>query len=321
MFVDPDAQSPFLRTANIGFRCVKYIELESVPKAALHPMPSARRDLTKEKPVSDQVFQAYRRMYSYDKTPLNASVESLASGEEDWKLERITYAAPYGNERAIAYLLLPTKAKPPFQTVLFFPGSTALLLRTFSLYTTAALDAVLRSGRAVLYPVYKGTYERGDGMESDVANETSNWRDHVIMWEKDASRALDYAETRPELDHNRVAYYGYSWGAELGGLIPAVEPRIKVCILAKGGLDFKRSLPEVDVINFVSHVKQPVLMLNGRYDFFFPLESNQKPFYRLLGSVKDQKKHLLYETGHDLPRNELIKEMLNWLDQYLGPVN
>jgi len=173
----------------------------------------------------------------------------------------------------------------------------------------------------VLYPVYKGTYERGDGMESDVSNTTSTWRDHVVMWVKDASRAIDYAETRPELDHSKIAYYGYSWGAEMGGIVPAVEPRIKVCILALGGLDFHRSLPEVDTINFVPRVKQPVLMLNGHYDFFFPVESTQEPFYRLLGSRKDQKKRLLYETGHNLPRNELIKESLNWLDQYLGPVN
>ena len=100
-----------------------------------------------------------------------------------------------------------------------------------------------------------------------------------------------------------------------------MEPRIKVCVLALGGLDFHRSLPEVDTINFISRVKQPVLMLNGRYDFFFPVESTQDPFYQLLGSKKDQKKHLLYDTGHNIPRNELIKEMLNWLDQYLGPVN
>jgi hypothetical protein len=40
----------------------------------------------------------------------------------------------------------------------------------------------------------------------------------------------------------------------------------------------------------------------------------------LLGSPKDQKKHLLYETGHNIPRNELIKESLDWLDLYLGPV-
>jgi len=321
MFIDPDAQSPFLRASNVGFRCVKYIEPESIPKVATDPMPSPRRDLSKEKPASDQLFQAYRSLYSYDKTALNPSVEPFGKDEEDWKAEKITYTAAYGNERAIAYLFLPKKAKPPFQTVVFFPGSNALLLRTFSLYTTAALDAVLRSGRAVLYPVYKSTYERGDGMESDVANMTSTWRDHVIMWVKDASRAIDYAETRPELDHTKLAYYGYSWGAEMGALVPAVEPRIKVCVLALGGFDFQRSLPEVDTINFASRVKQPVLMLNGRYDFFFPVESTQEPFYRLLGARKDQKKHLLFDTGHNIPRNELIKETLNWLDQYLGPVN
>jgi len=321
MFVDPDAQSPFLRAANIGFRCVKYIEPDANLTIASAPMATPRRDLTKEKPASDELFRAYRSVYSYDKIPLNATVEPFGKDEDDWRTERITYTAAYGHEQAVAYLFLPKKSKPPFQTVVFFPGSNALLLRTFVLYPTAALDGILRSGRAVLYPVYKGTYERGDGMESDVSNDTSTWRDHVVMWVKDASRAIDYAETRPELDHSKIAYYGYSWGAEMGGIVPAVEPRIKVCILALGGLDFHRSLPEVDTINFVPRVKQPVLMLNGHYDFFFPVESTQDPFYRLLGSKKDQKKRLLYETGHNLPRNELIKETINWLDQYLGPVN
>jgi eukaryotic-like serine/threonine-protein kinase len=321
MFIDPDAQTPFLRASNIGFRCVKYIEPESLPKVATGAMPSPRRDLTKEKPVSDELFQAYRRIYSYDKTPLNATVEPFGPEEDDWKVEKITYAAAYGNERAILYLFLPKKAKPPFQTVLFFPGSNALLLRKFQPYATSALDAVIRSGRAVIFPVYKGTYERGDGMESDVASETNDWRDHVVMWVKDASRAIDYAETRPELDHSRLAYYGYSWGAVMGAIVPAVEPRIKVSVLALGGLDFHRSLPEVDTINYISRVKQPTLMLNGHYDFFFPVDSTQEPFYRLLGSKKEQKKHLLYESGHNIPRNELIKETLNWFDQYLGPVN
>src|SRR6516162_1976 len=51
MFIDPDAQSPLLRTANIGFRCVKYIDPASIAKVATDPMPSPRRDLTKEKPA------------------------------------------------------------------------------------------------------------------------------------------------------------------------------------------------------------------------------------------------------------------------------
>jgi eukaryotic-like serine/threonine-protein kinase len=220
MFIDPDAQTPFLRASNVGFRCVKYIDPASISQAR-DPVMSPRRDLSQAKPVSQELFLAYRGAYSYDKTPLNASVEHLESGDDAWTTEKITYPAAYGNEKAVTYLFLPTKAKPPFQTVIFFPGSNALLLRTFSLYSTAALDAILKSGRAVLCPVYKGTYERADGMEDDTANTSSTWRDHVIMWAKDASRAIDYAETRPELDHERLAYYGYSWGAVMGGLIPA----------------------------------------------------------------------------------------------------
>ena len=172
MFVDPDAQSPFLRASNIGFRCVKYIDPAPIPEVATQPMPSPRRDLTKEKPVSDQLFQAYRSLYSYDKAPLNALVETVPAGGEDWKTEKVTYDAGYGKERAIAYLFLPTKAKPPFQTVLVFPGSGALQLRTFSSRPIPAVDAILKSGRAVLYPVYKSTFERGDGMTSDIADQT-----------------------------------------------------------------------------------------------------------------------------------------------------
>ena len=308
MFVDPDAQSPFLRAANIGFRCVKYIEPESIPTVATGSHAFARRDLTKEKPASDELFRAYRSLYSYDKTPLNATVEPFGKDEEDWKPRRSLTRRPTETSGRSPICSFPRKASRHSRRSCSFPDRMRSCCGRFALYPTAALDAILKSGRAVLYPVYKGTYERGDGMESDVANETSDWRDHVIMWVKDASRAIDYAETRPELDHNKMAYYGYSWGAEMGGIVPAVEPRIKVCVLALGGLDFHRSLPEVDTINFVSRVKQPVLMLNGRYDFFFPVESTQEPFYRLLGSKKDQKKHLLYETGHNIPRNELIKE-------------
>ncbi len=150
-------------------------------------------------------------------------------------------------------------------------------------------------------------------MESDVSDTSSTWRDHVVMWAKDASRAIDYVESRPDLDHEGIAFYGVSWGAVMGSIIPAIEPRIRVSVLALGGLDFHRSLPEVDAINFLPRIKQPTLMLNGKYDFFFPVQSTQDPFYQLLGAK--HKKHLLYESGHVIPRNELIKETLNWLDE------
>ncbi len=64
----------------------------------------------------------------------------------------------------------------------------------------------------------------------------------------------------------------------------------------------------------------PVLMLDGKYDFFFPYETSQKPMFELLGTPEDDKKLLSYAGSHFVPKTEVAKEMLAWLDKYLGPV-
>ena len=99
-----------------------------------------------------------------------------------------------------------------------------------------------------------------------------------------------------------------------------MENRFKTAVLESGGLEFQQALPEADPINFVTRVKIPTLMLNGRYDHFFPVESSQLPLYRLLGTPEADKRHVIYETGHAVPRKEFIRESLDWLDKYLGPV-
>jgi pimeloyl-ACP methyl ester carboxylesterase len=72
---------------------------------------------------------------------------------------------------------------------------------------------------------------------------------------------------------------------------------------------------------FVTHVTIPVLMLNGRYDATFPLESSQNLLFQFLGTPDKDKKHLIYEGGHGaFPRPDAVRECLDWLDRYLGPV-
>ncbi len=320
-FNETDARSPFERSANFGFRCARYSATTASAKAA-DPLSVKPRDYSLEKPVSDQIFQVYKSLYAYDKTPLHAVVESTEQAD-DWNLQTISFDAAYGSERMKAYLFLPKKATPPYQTVVYFPASEAIYMRTpepggpeHSVY-----DFMIKSGRAVIVPVYKGTYDRDDKMQSVYPDDTIAYRDHVIKWSKDLGRSIDYLETRPDIDHGKLAYAGLSWGAPLGALLPAVEDRIKACVLLLGGFNYQRRLPEVDQINFVSRVKVPVLMLNGRFDYIFPLESSQEPMYRLLGTPKEQKRHVLYDTGHDIPRAGIIKETLDWLDRYLGPVN
>ena len=141
------------------------------------------------------------------------------------------------------------------------------------------------------------------------------------MWIKDLSRSIDYLETRNDIDTGKLAYFGYSWGGFMGATIPAVEPRLKASVLYVAGLEFQRSLPEVDPIHYLPRIKIPVLMLNGKYDFFFPYETSQLPFYELLGTPKEHKKLFLYDQGHNVPESQLSKQTLIWLDRYLGPVD
>ena len=62
-------------------------------------------------------------------------------------------------------------------------------------------------------------------------------------------------------------------------------------------------------------------MLNGKFDVTFPLETDINPYFKLFGTPDKDKSLILYETDHYVPGNEMIKETLNWLDKYFGPVD
>ena len=317
MFTEADAQSPWDRRPNYGFRCVK-LPSPPPPAATARIAPAPFRDYWKEKPVSDEVFKAFKGLYAYDKTELDARVEETKTAE-DWTREKVSFNAAYGGERVIAYLYLPKSTAPPFQTVVYYPGSESYFVDKFDDYGFS-WDFVPKSGRALMFPVYKGMYERRDTLKSDVPTPTALWRDHMIAWSKDLGRSLDYLETRKDIDSTKLAYFGFSAGACFAPVLLAGEERFKAAILAGGGLLLQRTLPEADQINFVTRVRTPVLMVNGRYDHFVPFESSQLPFFRLLGTPEADKRHVVHESGHSVLGKDLIRESLDWLDKYLGPV-
>jgi serine/threonine protein kinase/dienelactone hydrolase len=320
MFNQTDAWSPWDRRPNFGLRCVRLDS--SLNTAATARLEGTDRDYWKEKPVSNDVFKAYTALYRYDKTELNAQMEEMGT-MEDWSREKVSFDAAYGRERVIAYLFLPKHSSPPFQTVVYFPGAGAFLDDKLDLSGFEEFYGFLmKSGRAVICPIYKGMLQRRDGFVPGGGNPPGFRRDHEIAWSKDLGRTLDYLETRKDIDSTKLAYFGLSAGAGEGAHLLAVEKRIKAAILDSGGLQLTiHYLPECDPFNFVTHVTIPVLMLNGRYDSYFPVESSQLPLFRLLGTPYRDKKHVLYEGGHhDYPRAPLVRESLDWLDKYLGQV-
>lgn len=269
------------------------------------------------------MFAILRRVYAYDHTDLQARIEKTEQTEH-WRREKVSFSAAYGNERVIAQVLLPLNAAPPYQTVIWFGGADVPQLPSSDTPGTPFyFDFLVGSGRAVVLPVFQGTYERRDAGRGGVSNDrrTNTARDFAIARFRDLGRTLDYLETRQDIDRRHLAYYGFSLGATQGVIDVALENRIATAVLLSGSLSSQAASPEVDLSNFAPRVRVPVLMLNGREDFGAPVESSQKPLFALLGTPTGQKQHIVLDGGHAPPRMEVVRHILEWLDRYLGPVS
>ncbi len=326
MFGNISQADPFDRSGRNGFRCAKYME-QAAPAAFEPFFVLEPRDYSREQPVSDEVFKIFTNLFHYDKVDPKAE-STQVEDTTYWSKHRATFDAAYGNERMVAFLFLPKNASPPFQTVIYFPGSTAIS-NPETRQQTNVFDFLLKAGRAVIVPIYKGTYERSAGTDfgkyllSSRPYASHRYTDYLVMWVKDLCRSVDYLEIRPDIDRSRLAFFGFSWGGYQAQM-SVLDSRIKANILFLGGFPGRMKegdpQPEADIFNYVTRVRVPTLMLNGRYDLNFPLDTAVKPFFDRLGTPAQDKFLKIYDSDHFVPRNELVRESLAFLDRYLGPV-
>jgi formylglycine-generating enzyme required for sulfatase activity/predicted Ser/Thr protein kinase/predicted esterase len=313
-FHDEDARQPFTRDPGFGFRCMQ--QDAPVDAVQLAPIVTLERDPATLVPIGDELFAAYRRLYDYDARPLDARVDERDDSHADWITERVSLTAAYGGDRLPLSLMLPRAARPPYQVVLYFPGSDAVRAQSSRTAYTQWVQFLLRSGRAVAFPVYQQTYERR--RQPTGANFL---REISLQRGLDVRRTIDYLESRDDIDRSKIAIYGVSLGAQLAPVYLAIEPRLRAGVLLSGGFETWDIPAESDPVNFAPRVRQPVLMVNGRDDFDLPLDTAQVPLFKALGTPAADKRHAVLEGGHIPPRpQEVFKEILDWLDRYLGPV-
>ena len=319
-FNDSYTQPALDRSDSNGFRCITMAGDDNALAALDQPIVKSHRDYAKERPVDDATFAVFARQFAYDRSPPDAKVESVTETDA-YRTEVVSIDAGYNNERMQLHLFLPRQHKSRMQPIMFVPGSNGIHEDKFDPgIVDLRLLFILKSGRALIWPIYKGTYERRDNLASDEQDTTARYKEHIIAWGKEFSRTIDYLETRDDMQADRVGYFGWSWGGFLGGILPAIDKRVRTVVLNVGGMEMGTTLPEVDQINYLPRITQPVLMLNGSYDPFFPVESAQKPMFRFLGTPPDRKKMIVYPSGHLVPWPELMRETLAWYDATLGPV-
>ena len=198
-----------------------------------------------------------------------------------------------------------------------FPGSGSINRESSDQLFNAIpvrLEFLMKINTIVAIPVYKSTYERRDGLMNSIPFYDYSYRDRVINWSKDLQLTVDYLETLKIVDKKDLHYFGFSWGARVAGIMLATEKRFKSAILVVGGLRSQKRHPEADPVNYLTRVKIPILMLNGKYDPIFPFKSSAEPMFNYFGTEIGSKKMYTFETGHFVPRNEIIKHSVMWLN-------
>jgi hypothetical protein len=222
------------------------------------------------------------RLYSFGRWPIPASPGKQRSYEKaleafldharffDPPLEVVRI--PFEGKEIIGYLRLPKNAKGPVPLVIAVNG-----LDSRKEDLTESFSAILPFG--VGYLAVDGP---GTGQNPIKVSETA---DRML------SKVIDYAQSRPEVDKNRIAMHGVSWGAYWAAKMAIVErARLRGC---------SAQSPPVDKFFQKDFITNKLL---GNREYLFDQVS-------ALMSILDGV-HTLEEMGEFMPRMSLVQQGL-----------
>lgn len=281
------------------------------------------------KPVPDAIYAEYVRQLAYQPAALNASAEEVLATTDDWTKIRVTIDTGYNGERMAVILFKPRRFVGPYQPVVFVSGALMVMSANRSERIEPglagfALDYVVKSGRMLVQPVLRGTFERFQVSYDprDTVRDLQEW----IARRQDLGQALDYLASRPDVEADKIGYLGLSFGASAALPLLAVEQRFKAAVLISGGVPppggpLTPRIPLMDVASHAARISIPVRMINGLYDNTFPVKTAVEPLLNLLGTPPASKDSKIFEYGHGSPpRAETLRDTLGWFDAHLGEV-
>ncbi|XOV94084.1 MAG: alpha/beta hydrolase [Bacteroidota bacterium] len=272
----------------------------------------------KELPVS--------RYYEYDHgLPLEDSVSLIDSTQ--YSLFKVEFTSVH-NKRVTGLLTIPESIEQPVPVVILLHGVGD---RKTVDYIEAGHQYFVEAGYAVLRI---DVHNHGDRTEHKYDFELIDgyryWtRDIIIQTVFDLRRSIDFLETRPEIDSERVGLFGISLGGIIGTIFSGVDERVKapVIALAGGNLtlmfgmdalkdDTKDFFSMIDPINFVEFISpRPLLMINAENDeVIAPITS--KMLYQAAGEPKEI---IWYPSRHrNLPIEKAYPNGIDFYNKYLS---
>lgn len=143
-----------------------------------------------------------------------------------------------------------------------------------------------------------------------VTNPQNAVREHILTV-IGLRRGIDLLAARPEVDAARLGYVGHSFGALIGGVLSAVEMRVRAYVLMAG----TGSFTDVAVLNLPDLAGEALERYRRTLarDEFFPREISREFFE----AASEPKSMRWYDAGHYLS-DEAREDRMAWLSTELS---
>lgn len=276
-------------------------------------------------PPGEEAFAITREFFEYDRDiPLDVNVVQTQE-TENATVEKIVFSGADGS-RVPGYLAIPQADDGPRPCVILIHGlggSKDDWWDPESFHGGGKLtEQLLGQEVAVLTLDVEFHGERGASNDFESPNVLvfqRGWlhkvRDMVVQSVVEHRRAMDYLESRPEIDTDRIGVLGYSLGGMMAFQLAALDDRVSVGVSCVSPvLQFG---PTAMRVQHYAHAIEdtPFMMMIGEED-----SRNYTPedAQAVLGLIRSPDRRMIsYESGHRLPA-AWIAESSDWLMERLG---
>jgi len=269
---------------------------------------------------------ADRSLFAYDvKAPLNLqkTLESTINGVE---VSAVSFSSPGGGPvTGVMWDPVGRAGLRPGMVLMHgLPGTARSM--------TGLAQSYAQRGAVVI--AIDAPFSRRTGPPLTFTDQDRTEQIQVVV---DLQRAVDVLRSRSNVDLDRIAYAGFSWGGATGALFVGIERRLRAAALvvghggqvshATGPVGFKiiahlpcarrvawiRAMAPVEPIRFVGNANVPLLLQNGTMDEFIPTADAAE----LHAAAPQPSDVRWYSTPHGL-NQQAVADRLKWLQERIG---
>lgn len=286
-----------------------------------------------------------------DNTPLTPEVLQKRV-DDDVEIEDVRFRA----ERGVwipAIVVKPANVTKPLPAIICLPGTsgtrqhlTDAQLKLSPFPRTGWARALAREGFLTISLDYRGSEARQQNILTDAVREQLTGRSYMGLLVYEVMRAVDYLQTRSDVDRQRIGVTGFSLGGAMSWYAAAADPRLRVVVPVCSGAGtydallnsqphtryhsqyfypagFLQTFPGDQPELFAALAPRPVLIVGRDQDQGMPVEGLRKleqevsAAYRKRSMPERFAVHLT-PGNHDYSE-EMFAQVKQWFRRFLKP--